>query len=136
MKIIYPSPRGDILTQKKCASYIEEEIHYCLICGHYEGIDERIFSVFEVEEVSIGSYVLSSGELSSLVWIDSVVRLIPGVLSAESLEEESFSEKLDGKKEYPQYSRPEHFKNLSVPEVLLSGNRKKICEWNHSQTRL
>ena len=91
-----------------------------MICGHYEGIDERIFSLFEIEEISIGSYVLSSGELSSLVWIDSVVRLIPGVLSPESLEEESFSEKLGGKKEYPQYSRPEHFKELSVPSILLS----------------
>ncbi len=135
MKIIYPSPRGETLTQEKCASYAQSSVHYCLICGHYEGIDERIFSLFEIEEVSIGSYVLSSGELSSLVWIDSVVRLMPGVLSPESLEEESFSEKLGGKKEYPQYSRPEHFKELSVPSILLSWNRKKICEWNHSQTR-
>lgn len=120
MRIIYPSPRGDILTQQKCELYSGESRDICIICGHYEGVDERIFTLFPIEEISIGSYVLSSGELGALVWCDSVVRLIPGVLSAESLAEESFSEALDGKKEYPQYSRPEIFMDQQVPSVLLS----------------
>jgi tRNA (guanine37-N1)-methyltransferase len=91
MKILYPSPRGTLLSQEKISSYALSDEQYCLICGHYEGIDERIFELFDVEELSIGEYVLSSGELASLVWIDSVVRLLPGALSVESLEEESFS---------------------------------------------
>ncbi len=135
MKILYPSPRGELLTQEKCEIYATNlDEQYCLICGHYEGIDERIFELFDIEEISIGEYVLSSGELASLVWIDSVVRLIPWVLSVESLQEESFSSSLDGKKEYPQYSRPEIFKWKKVPEVLLSWDQKKIKEWNHKNT--
>ena len=78
MRILYPSPRGGLLTQEKCEIYAKNlNEQYCLICGHYEGIDERIFELFDIEEISIGEYVLSSGELASLVWIDSVVRLIP-----------------------------------------------------------
>ncbi len=136
MKILYPSPRWNILTQEKCESYIvTEDIHYCLICGHYEGIDERIFELFDIEEISIGKYVLSSGELASLVWIDSVIRLIPWALSPESLKEESFSNALEWKKEYPQYSRPEIFEGIDVPKILLSGDMKKICAWNHAHTK-
>jgi tRNA (guanine37-N1)-methyltransferase len=120
MHILYPSPRGRLLDQEKIQSYSIPEAQYCIICGHYEGIDERIFEIFDVEEISIGEYVISSGELASLVWIDSVVRLLPGVLSEESLEEESYSEKLRRKKEYPQYSRPETFEDRAVPAVLLS----------------
>lgn len=90
--------------------------------------------MFDIREISIGEYVLSSGELAGLVIIDSIVRLIPGVLSPESLREESFSEELKGKKEYPQYSRPEIFEDLAVPSILLSGDLKKIQEWKISNT--
>lgn len=100
-----------------------------IICGHYEGIDQRIIDLFNIEEISIGEYVLSSGELSSLVFIDGVVRLIPGVISSESLVEESYSKALGGKKEYPHYTRPEVFQGLRVPEELVSGNHKRIEEW-------
>ena len=135
MKILYFSPRWELLTQEKCEYYVENiESQYCIICGHYEGTDERVFELFDIEEISIGNYVLSSGELASLVWIDSVVRLIPGVLSEESLKEESFSSLLDRKKEYPQYSRPEIFRDLSVPGVLLSGDQKKIQDWKKQNT--
>ncbi len=95
MTLLYPSPRGTLLNQEKIGSYAAlPEKQYCLICGHYEGIDERIFDFFDIEEISIGEYVLSSGELASLVWIDSVVRLLPGALSEESLKEESFASSL------------------------------------------
>lgn len=130
MKYILPSPRGDRLTQKRLEAYTKEsDSQYCIICPHYEGIDERIFSLFDIEIFSLGEYILSSGELASLVWIDGVVRLIPWVLSDDSLFEESFSKGLDWKKEYPQYSRPEVFEWLSVPKVLLSGDPKAIGEW-------
>ncbi len=129
MKLLYVSPRGDILTQKKAWEYAQDDTQYCIICGHYEGIDQRIFDLFPIEEISIGEYVVSSGELASLVWIDSVVRLLPWVLSLESLKEESFSYALQGKKEYPQYSRPENFEGKSVPSILLSGDQKKIQAW-------
>ncbi len=136
IRIIYPSPRGEILTQERCEMYASTpNEQYCLLCGHYEGIDERIFELFDIEEISIGKYVLSSGELASLVWIDSVVRLIPWVLSPESLKEESFSLSLNGEKEYPQYSRPEFFEWIQVPEILLSWDQKKIKEWNHRNTK-
>lgn len=104
-----------------------------MICGHYEGIDQRIIELFDVEEISIGEYVLSSGELSSLVFIDGIVRLIPGVISKESLEEESYSKALGGRKEYPHYTRPEVFQGLRVPEELVSGNHKRIEEWKMKQ---
>ncbi len=134
LSLIYLSPRWDILTQEKCELYARNtDIQYGIICGHYEGIDERIFEIFDVEEVSIGEFVLSSGELASLVWIDSVVRLIPGVLSPSSLEEESYSIALGRKKEYPQYSRPEVFEEKKVPEILVSGDPKKIKEWKYSK---
>jgi tRNA (guanine37-N1)-methyltransferase len=127
--ILLTSPRGDTLTQWLSQELSEKSDKYIIICGHYEGVDARIFDLFDIREISIGNYVLSSGELASLVIIDSIVRLIPWALSVESLAEESFSEGLDGKKEYPQYSRPEIFESLSVPNVLLSGDLKKIQEW-------
>lgn len=127
--ILLMSPRGKVLSAEKSESLAHMSTEYIIICGHYEGVDARIFEFFHIEEVSIGEYVLSSGELAALVVIDSVVRLIPGVITDVSLEEESFSKKLWGKKEYPQYSRPEVFEGKSVPDVLLSGDHKKIEEW-------
>lgn len=135
MPILLMSPRGDTLSQSLCEEFQSSSEQYCIICWHYEGVDERIFELFPIREISIGNYVLSSGELAALVLIDSVVRLVPGVLSPESLAEESFSEGLKGKKEYPQYSRPEVFEDLSVPSILLSGDKKKIEKWNQEHCR-
>ena len=95
--------------QKEAEHFSRIEEEFILLCGHYEGIDQRIIDMFSIREVSIGEYVLTSGELAAMVLLDSVVRLLPGVLSEESLKEESFSDALSGKKEYPQYTRPEHF---------------------------
>ncbi len=104
--------------------------HMILVCGHYEGVDERIRELVDME-LSIGDYVLTCGEVPAMVVSDTVVRLIPGVLGdAECLVEESFE---DGFLEYPQYTRPSEYKNMSVPEVLLSGNPKKIDEWRREQ---
>jgi tRNA (guanine37-N1)-methyltransferase len=129
MPILYVSPKWERLEQKICSELISSNEKYIIICGHYEWIDARIFDIFNIREISIGDYVLSSWELASLVVIDSLVRLIPWVLSEESLKEESFSPDLDGKKEYPQYSRPETFESFAVPKVLLSWDLKKIQEW-------
>ena len=127
---MFLTPRGELLTQEVLESFSQKtEKDLIVICGHYEGIDQRIIELFNVEEISIGEYVLSSGELSSLVFIDGIVRLIPGVISPESLVEESYSKALKGKKEYPHYTRPEVFHGLQVPEPLVSGNHKKIEEW-------
>ncbi len=126
------SPRWDVIDQEKLEIISETIRECCIICGHYEGVDERIFSLFEIEQVSIGKYVLSSWELSALVFIDGIVRLVDGVINPLSLEEESFSKKLERRKEYPQYSRPEVFEWISVPKELLSGDKKKIEIWNKS----
>lgn len=131
MPILFTSPKGKKLTQKLSYQLSEESQKYIIICGHYEWVDARIFDLFKIQEISIWDYVLSSGEIASLVIIDSIVRLIPWALSEESLREESFSENLQWKKEYPQYSRPEIFEWLKVPKILLSGDLKKIQEWKN-----
>lgn len=117
VKIIYMSPRGKVLNFSLSKEISEGNCNYIIICGHYEGIDERIIEEYNVFEISIGDYVLTGGELASQVLIDSVVRLIPGVLSKGSLEEESHTSKL---LEYPQYTKPSVFKKRKVPSVLLS----------------
>ena len=124
-RVIYASPSGKKLTQALSLELSKEE-NLVFICGHYEGVDQRVIDLYVDDEISIGDYVISSGEISSLVIIDSIYRLIDGVISSESLEEESFS---DGLLEYPQYTRPSVFKGLEVPEVLLSGNHKAIKQW-------
>ncbi len=135
MKILYFSPRWILHTQEQAEMHARSpDMQYLILCWHYEGIDARIFELFEIMEISIGEYVLTSGELASLIWIDSIVRLIPWVISEESLREESFSRELWGKREYPQFSRPEVFEWLRVPEVLLSGDKRKIEQWNHKHT--
>lgn len=132
MRYILPSPRGKVLSHATIDEMPKDEsTQYCLICPHYEGVDERIFSLFSIDTFSLGNYILSSGELAGLVWIDAMVRLIPWALSQESLKEESFSESLEGKKEYPQYSRPEVFEWLSVPKILLSWNTREIEKWKN-----
>ena len=124
-RVIYVTPSGKPLTQKLAYELSQEE-ELVFICGRYEGIDQRIIDSYVDDEISLGDYVLSSGELAATVIIDSVYRLVDGVISSESLEEESFS---DGLLEYPQYTRPEVFKGMKVPDVLLSGHHENIRKW-------
>ena len=124
-KVIYMSPQGKTLNQKKVEEFSKEN-HLIVLCGHYEGIDQRVIDKIVDEEISIGDYVLTGGEIPAMVLIDSVSRYKDGVLSKESIEEESFS---NGLLEYPQYTRPEIFEGIKVPEVLLSGNHQNIDKW-------
>jgi tRNA (guanine37-N1)-methyltransferase len=124
--IVYLSPKGNLFNHQKARELSEKE-HIVLIAGHYEGIDQRIIDQYVNEEISMGDYVLTSGELPVLMIVDAVGRLLPGVLgSDESSVEESHSNNL---LEYPQYTRPESFLGLDVPEILLSGHHKRIEEW-------
>lgn len=129
-KVIYLSPKGKVLTQAKVKALSKNE-HLILLCGHYEGIDERVLDKIVDEEVSIGDYVLTGGELPAMVFLDSVSRYVEGVLGEDSTKEESFSTNL---LEYPQYTRPEIFQGIKVPEVLISGNHQKIDEWRKEQS--
>ncbi len=122
---IYLSPKGRTLRQEQVFSLAEEE-HLVLLCGHYEGVDQRAIDLFIDEELSIGDYVLTGGELPAMVLIDCVTRYVDGVLSPGSLVQESFSENL---LEYPQYTRPVEYRGLRVPEVLRSGNHAEIDRW-------
>lgn len=127
--IIYLSPKGRVLNQEMSKSFLEYE-HIVLIAGHYEGIDERIFSLYNIHELSIGDYVLTGGELPALVLLDNLTRLIPGVIKAGSSKNESFEGLL---LEEPQYTKPEEYKGLKVPEILLSGNHGKIDEYRYEE---
>lgn len=129
-KILVPSPRGKVLTQQVSHSLTCEE-HLIFICGHYEGIDERVFELFPCETISIGDYVVTNGEVPTAVILDSVVRLLPGVLgNPDSIKQESFENNL---LEYPQYTRPAEFRGKKVPEVLLSGDHKEIENWREAK---
>jgi len=128
-KVIYLSPQGKTLNQKMVEKLSKEE-SLTLLCGHYEGIDQRVLDKIVDEEVSIGDYVLTGGEIPAMVLIDSVCRYIPEVLSQESTKEESFSE---GLLEYPQYTRPEVFEGEKVPEVLISGHHENIDKWRKEE---
>lgn len=130
IKIIYLSPRGILLNYNLSKKIAESDTNYILICGHYEGIDERIIDEYNITEISIGDYVLTGGELASQVLMDSVIRLIPGVLSDGSLDEESHTNNL---LEYPQYTKPCEFRGRKVPDILLSGHHKNICEYRHNE---
>ena len=128
---IYMSPKGTVLTQQK-ALELSQKSDLFLLCGHYEGIDQRILDTMIDEELSIGDYVLSGGELPALVLTDAVARMCPGVLpAAVCFEEESH---FHGLLEYPQYTRPEVWHDLAVPPVLLSGHHKNIADWRSSQS--
>ncbi len=129
--VVYMSPGWDLLTQQKVEQYYSSlEKEFIIICGHYEWIDNRIIDLYVDHTISIWEYVISSWELSASVFIDALVRNIPEVLwNTDSLEEESFSEKLGRQKEYPVYTRPEEFMWKKVPEVLLSWNHKEIEKW-------
>ncbi len=129
-KVIYLSPQGKVLNQNKVKE-LSKEKHLILLCGHYEGIDQRVIDEIVDEEISIGDYVLTGGELPSMVLIDSISRYVEGVLNKESIIEESFSENL---LEYPQYTRPEIFLEKKAPEVLLSGHHENIRKWRKEKS--
>ena len=130
-RVVYLTPKGQVYKQE-IASDLSLSEDIILLCGHYEGIDQRVIDLIVTDEVSIGDYVLTGGELPALIMIDSISRLIPGVLSQnESFEEESFKDNL---LEYPHYTRPREFMGISVPAVLLSGNHKKIEKWRFEES--
>ncbi len=132
-KVLLMSPSGKSFDQK-AARHLSKEKNIIIICGHYEGVDERVAEYLADESFSIGDYVLTGGEVPAMVIVDSVSRLIPGVLGKEaSLENESFEHRL---LEYPQYTRPANFIGMKVPNVLLSGNHQGIKEWRHEQSIL
>lgn len=131
-KVIFLSPQGKTLNQQKVEE-LSNQKHLILLCGHYEGIDQRVLDKIVEEEISIGDYVLTGGELPSMVLIDAVSRYVDGVLNKESIKEESFSNNL---LEYPQYTRPETFLDEKVPEVLISGHHENIRKWREEQSRI
>ena len=127
---IYLSPKGETFKQSKVFELLSYD-HLILLCGHYEGIDQRILDLFIDEEISIGDYVLTGGELPAMVIADCVARYVDGVISDGSLVDESFA---SGALEYPQYTRPAVYKGVAVPEVLLAGDHKKVDEWRKAQS--
>lgn len=129
--VIYLSPQGTVLTQNK-VNALSEMGHLILLCGHYEGVDERIIEEIVDEEISIGDYVLTGGELPAMVLCDSIVRVLPDVLSNDAcFEEESH---YNGLLEYPQYTRPEHWHDRTVPPVLMSGHHANIVKWRAEES--
>lgn len=126
---IYLSPKGETLVQQKVFSLLSYE-RLVLLCGHYEGVDQRVIDLFIDEEISIGDYVLTGGELPAMVLCDCVCRYVDGVINTSSLVDESFSDNL---LEYPQYTRPKEYKGLCVPEVLSSGDHAKVDEWRRRE---
>ena len=132
-KVLLMTPRGKTFVQADARRFAKANKGLIIICGHYEGYDERITSIVD-EELSIGDYVLTGGELPAMIVADAVTRLIPGVLGGEnSASEESFSDK--DEKEYPHYTRPEEFHGLKVPDILLSGNHAEIAAWRRSKQK-
>ena len=132
-RVIYMSPQGSVLTQKKAIELLEYD-NIALLCGHYEGVDQRAIDLVVDEEISLGDFVLTGVELAAMVLTDAVARYVPGVLgSDESTGEESFT---DGLLEYPQYTRPREFEGVEVPEVLLNGDHAKIRKWRREQSLL
>lgn len=130
---LYMSPRGETLCQKSVEQMAQNN-HIIIVCGHYEGIDERAIELLDLKELSIGDYVLSGGELAAMVVVDSIARYIPGVLgNTESTKDESFA---SGLLEYPQYTRPAEFMGKKVPDVLVSGNHQMVDKWRAKQAEI
>ncbi len=129
-KVVYMTPQGKKLDQKKVEDLSKQE-HLIILCGHYEGIDQRVLDKIVDEEISIGDYVLTGGEIPAMVLIDSVSRYVKGVLKEDSIKEESFA---NGLLEYPQYTRPEAFEGEKVPDILLSGNHQNIEKWRKEKS--
>lgn len=140
-KIIYLSPRGQKFNQDKAielAKYLEQNQEINLLCGRYEGIDQRVIDYFDIEELSIGDYIITGGEISAIVVIDAIIRNLPNILGAEeSLNEESFgngeNSQFRNLLEYPHYTRPANWRSLEVPKILTSGHHQKIREWRLEQ---
>lgn len=130
-KRIFMSPKGRIFTQKIVKEYSGEE-WLLFLCGHYEGVDQRVLDLYIDEELSIGDYVLTGGEIPAMAVVDAVARYVDGVISSDSLKEESFSNNL---LEYPQYTKPQEFMGLKVPEVLISGDHGKVDKWRLEQSK-
>ena len=131
-KIIFLTPRGKVFNHE-CAKKLSQEKIINIICGHFEGIDQRVIDSRNIEEISIGDFVLSGGETASYVFLDAILRLIPGVIGNEnSIAEESFE---NGLLEYPQYTKPQIWEKKSVPDVLLSGDHAKIKDWRLTQSK-
>ena len=130
-KLVYLSPKGKPFKQVDAEKFSQSN-GVSILCGHFEGIDQRVIDIYEVEEISMGDYVLTGGEVASFAFLDAIIRLLPGVLGNEiSIKDESFSDNL---LEYPQYTKPQEYKNIKVPDVLLSGNHKKIAEWRREKS--
>ena len=133
VRVVHMTPQGRVFDQSMAEELSKEE-DLIILCGHYEGIDERVLEEIVTDNVSVGDYVLTGGEIPAMIVVDAVSRLIPGVLSNdESGIYESFG---DGLLEYPQYSRPENWHGMSVPDVLLSGDHEKVAKWRHEQSLL
>jgi tRNA (guanine37-N1)-methyltransferase len=129
--MIYFSPKGKPLDQEMIERFSVIN-GVSIICGHFEGIDQRIIDLHDIEEISVGDYILSGGEIATIVFLDSLVRLLPNVLgNGDSKKIESFT---DGLLEYPQYTKPNEFKGMKIPDILLSGNHKAIKEWQENQS--
>ena len=130
-KRVYLSPRGRVFNQKVVLEYSECE-NLLLLCGHYEGVDQRVIDLYIDEELSIGDFVLTGGEIPAMAVVDAVARYVDGVINRQSLDQESFS---NGLLEYPQYTRPQEFMGVKVPEVLTSGNHGKVDAWREEKSR-
>lgn len=128
-KVIYLGPRGSTFNQNK-ARELSDNNHLIFLCGHYEGIDERSYKFID-EEISLGDFILTGGEMAAIPIIDSIVRLLSGVINQESLDNESFNNNL---MDFPQYTRPREFMGMGVPDVLLSGNHKEIDKWRREES--
>lgn len=133
-KVIYMSPKGKVLNQRKVIELKENNNHLIIICGHYEGIDQRIIDKIVDEQISIGNFVLTGGELPAMCLVDSVSRYVEGVLNKDSISEESFSNLDNEILEYPQYTRPYDFEGSKVPDILLSGNHEEVNKWRKEQS--
>ena len=131
-KVILLTPKGKTYNQNLAQNFSKEK-HLILIAGHYEGFDQRIHDYLADKEISVGNYILTGGELPTMVLVDSIVRLIPDVIDPESLKDESFS--ITKNIEYPQYTRPENFKGWKVPKILLSGNHAEIEKWKKENSK-
>lgn len=129
-RVVYLTPSGKLFNQEYAKGLVKER-EIVFICGHYEGIDQRIIDIYVSDEISLGDYILFSGEVGSMVLIDTISRLVKGVIKEESVFEESFEK---GLLEYPQYTRPSDFKGMKVPEVLLSGNHAEIENWRKKKS--
>ena len=129
-KRVFLSPRGRVFKQNVVLEYAKEE-NLLLLCGHYEGVDQRVIDLYIDEELSIGDFVLTGGEIPAMAVVDAVARYVDGVINGESLSQESFS---NGLLEYPQYTRPQEFKGLKVPQVLVGGNHGEVDKWRFQKS--